>query len=136
MMKSTIKFFFVWFCSYILYVAMTNGICNFTKYWQPFVNAVKNAARYQYYTTAKELSISLLILFGLTIIGFFMANLPFHLLKIDRRSRAFFFFLLFLIATLTITFLSYYTWLYFGDKTYDFNVYECRNYLKYIPKFK
>ena len=125
-MKSAIKFFVVWFCSYILFVAMTHGVCHFQQYYQPFVNAVKNAARYQYYTTAVELIISLLVLLGLTFIGFFIANLPFHLLKIDRRSRAFFFFLLFLITTLTITFLSYYTWLYLGDKTYDFNVYECR----------
>lgn len=135
-MKSAIKFFVVWFCSYILFVAMTHGVCHFQQYYQPFVNAVKNAARYQYYTTAVQLLIVLFTLFFLTCIGFFIANLPFHLLKIDRRSRAFFFFLLFLIATLTITFLSYYTWLYLGDKTYDFNVYECRNYLKYIPKFK
>ncbi|MBQ9182268.1 MAG: hypothetical protein IJV56_00340 [Neisseriaceae bacterium] len=135
-MKSAIKFFVVWFCSYILFVAMTHGVCHFQQYYQPFVNAVKNAARYQYYTTAVELIISLLVLLGLTFIGFFIANLPFHLLKIDRRSRAFFFFLLFLIATLTITFLSYYTWLYLGNQSYDFNVYECRNYLKYLPKFK
>ena len=135
-MKNFLKFIFVWLATYLLYVAMTKGVCNFQAYWQPFVNAVKNAARYQYYTTAVQLLIVLFTLFFLTCIGFFMANLPFHLLKIDRRSRAFFFFLLFLIATLTITFLSYYTWLYLGNQSYDFNVYECRNYLKYIPKFK
>ena len=135
-MKSALKFFFVWLSAYILFVAMTQGVCNFPKYWQPFVYAFKNAAAYQYYTTAVELLVTILTLFFLTLIGFFIANLPFHLLKMERSHRAFFFFLLFLICTLTITFLSYYTWLYLGNQSYDFNVYQCRNYLKYIPKFK
>ena len=135
-MKRAVKFFLVWLSSYILFIAMTHGLCNFPKYWQPFVNAVKNAARYQYYTTAVELLVTILTLFFLTLIGFFIANLPFFLLKMERSNRAFFFFLLFLICTLTITFLSYYTWLYLGNQSYDFNVYQCRNYLKYIPKFK
>ena len=135
-MKQAIKFFLVWLSSYILFIAMTHGLCNFSKYWQPFVNAVKNAARYQYYTTAVELLVTILTLFFLTLIGFFIANLPFFLLKMERSNRAFFFFLLFLICTLTITFLSYYTWLYLGNQSYDFNVYQCRHYLKYIPYFK
>lgn len=135
-MKRAIKFFLVWLSSYILFIAMTHGLCNFPKYWQPFVYAVKNAARYQYYTTAVELLVTILTLFFLTLIGFFIANLPFFLLKMERANRAFFFFLLFLICTLTITFLSYYTWLYLGNQSYDFNVYQCRHYLKYIPKFK
>lgn len=135
-MKRAVKFFLVWLSSYILFIAMTHGLCNFPKYWQPFVNAVKNAARYQYYTTAVELLVTILTLFFLTLIGFFIANLPFFLLKMERSNRAFFFFLLFLICTLTITFLSYYTWLYLGNQSYDFNVYQCRHYLKYIPKFK
>ncbi|MBQ9683063.1 MAG: hypothetical protein IJV35_07325 [Neisseriaceae bacterium] len=135
-MKRAVKFFLVWLSSYILFIAMTHGLCNFPKYWQPFVHAVKNAARYQYYTTAVELLVTILTLFFLTLIGFFIANLPFFLLKMERANRAFFFFLLFLICTLTITFLSYYTWLYLGNQSYDFNVYQCRHYLKYIPKFK
>ena len=135
-MKSALKFLFVWLSAYVLFVAMTQGLCNFPKYWQPFVYSAKNAARYQYYTTAVALLSNLLVLFFLTLIGFFIANLPFHLLKMERSHRAFFFFLLFLICTLTITFLSYYTWLYLGNQSYDFNLYQCRNYLKYIPKFK
>lgn len=135
-MKNALKFFFVWLSAYILFIAMTHGLCNFPKYWQPFVHAVKNAAAYQYYTTAVELLVTILTLFFLTLIGFFIANLPFFLLKMERSNRAFFFFLLFLICTLTITFLSYYTWLYLGNQSYDFNVYQCRHYLKYIPYFK
>ena len=126
----------MWLSAYILFVAMTHGVCHFPAYWQPFVSAVKNASAYQYYNTAVELIIALFALFFLTLIGFFIANLPFYLLKSDRRNHSFFFFLLFLIFTLTVVFLSYYTWLYLGNRTVDFNLYECRNYLKYIPKFK
>ena len=135
-MKSSIKFFFVWLCNYVLFVAMTQGICNFSKYWQPFIYSVKNAIKYQYYNTAIELIISLFTLLFLTLIGFFIANLPFYLLKMERANRAFFFFLLFLICALTVTFLSYYTWLFLDNKTFDFNLYACKNYLKYIPYLK
>ena len=131
-----VKIFIVWVFTYILFVSMTQGLCNFTQYWQPFAAAAQNAVKYHNYKLAVDQLVILVTLLFLTLVGFFIANLPFHLFKIERRNFAFLFFALALICALLTTFLSYATWLDLSGQSYNFNLIECRNYLKYIPKFK
>lgn len=127
-----LKVLIVWCCTYFLYIAMGHGLCNWQAYWQPFYNAAKNAAKYRHFNNAADLIVTLFTLLCLTLLGFFIANLPFQILRMERRNHAFFFFLLALVCALVATYLSYYTWLFLGDGNVDFNIGYCMNYVKYI----